>query len=226
MFGGLTRREVRLIAGLSLAFVGGGIFTNWLSTREQPQPPSAVAPAPVPLPLTPGRNSPDPTKPDPAGPDGQLDLNEATAAQLADLPSIGPAKADAIVAHREGLGGFRSVEELDDVPGIGAKTLDQLRPFLTVANPAPRGTAAPVAATATAMPTPVPAATPYAGIVRLNSASRDELMSLDGVGERLADRIIEDRITRGRFKSVDDLARVKGIGPSILARNRQRMVLD
>ena len=225
MFGGLTRREARLIAGLSLAFVGGGIFTNWLSSPTNSAPPP-TDPLPTSTTERPPQDPKFPQATTESAPDGQLDLNDATAAQLAELPSIGPAKAEAVVAHREALGGFNRVDELDDVPGIGTKTLDRLRPFLVVANPAPRGTGTPAAVSAPAKPVPEPIPTPYAGVVRINSATRDELMSLDGVGEKLADRIIEDRISRGRFRSVDDLARVKGIGSSILARNRQRMMLD
>ncbi|RMG94906.1 MAG: helix-hairpin-helix domain-containing protein [Candidatus Dadabacteria bacterium] len=64
-----------------------------------------------------------------------LDLNRATAVDLAALPGIGPARAEAIVAERERRGGFRTVDDLLAVPGIGPKTLERLRPFLTAAPP-------------------------------------------------------------------------------------------
>jgi competence ComEA-like helix-hairpin-helix protein len=63
---------------------------------------------------------------------GVLDLNRATAAQLELLPGIGPASAARIVAYRDQIGGFRSVEELDGVSGIGARTLERLRPLVRV----------------------------------------------------------------------------------------------
>jgi len=59
-----------------------------------------------------------------------LDLNAATAAELEDLPGIGPAKAQAIVAFRESVGPFRSVDDLLKVKGIGPKLLEQIRPFV------------------------------------------------------------------------------------------------
>ncbi|MGF1596329.1 MAG: helix-hairpin-helix domain-containing protein [Acidimicrobiales bacterium] len=76
-----------------------------------------------------------PTGPGPAGPlppAGPLDLNTATAAQLDDLPGIGPTLAAAVVAWRDDHGRFASVDELLDVPGIGPAKLDALVDLVTV----------------------------------------------------------------------------------------------
>jgi competence protein ComEA len=64
--------------------------------------------------------------------EGPVNLNTATAADLAALKGIGPAKAQAIIEHREKNGGFNSVDDLKLVRGIGDKMLEQLRPQLTV----------------------------------------------------------------------------------------------
>lgn len=56
--------------------------------------------------------------------------------------------------------------------------------------------------------------------VDINSATWVELMLLDGIGEQLARRIVADRAQQGPFQSVDDLERVRGIGPKTLARIR------
>ena len=56
-----------------------------------------------------------------------VDLNTADAAALEALPGIGPSIAQAIVEWRDTNGAFASVDELDDVPGIGPATLDELR---------------------------------------------------------------------------------------------------
>lgn len=70
------------------------------------------------------------------GPDGGsgplVDLNTADEAALDELPGVGPATATAIVAHRQEVGGFGSVDELLDVRGIGEAKLEQLRPLVTV----------------------------------------------------------------------------------------------
>ncbi len=55
------------------------------------------------------------------------------------------------------------------------------------------------------------------GKVNINTASRNQLMLLPGVGETLADRIIDERSTNGPFVSLDDLTRVEGIGEKKLA---------
>ena len=62
-----------------------------------------------------------------AAPGVPLDLNTATVEQLDELDGIGPATAQQIVAYREAHGGFGSVEELDQVPGIGETRLAALR---------------------------------------------------------------------------------------------------
>ncbi|MFC6346744.1 helix-hairpin-helix domain-containing protein [Vagococcus carniphilus] len=51
-----------------------------------------------------------------------------------------------------------------------------------------------------------------AGKVNLNQAEKDELMTLNGVGEKKAEKIIEYREENGSFKSIDDLKNVNGIG--------------
>ncbi len=61
-----------------------------------------------------------------------INLNEATATELEELPRIGPAMAARIVAWREENGRFTSVEDLLAVTGIGAKTLEGLRELVTV----------------------------------------------------------------------------------------------
>ena len=66
------------------------------------------------------------SRPDP------LDLNRATAGELAELPGIGPATAQAIVDHRSANGPFASVDELEDVRGIGPAKLEAIRSLVSV----------------------------------------------------------------------------------------------
>jgi len=68
-----------------------------------------------------------------AGPGGGLvNINTADAVALESLPGIGPALASRIIAWREANGGFRSVDELLAVSGIGEKTLAGFRDQVTV----------------------------------------------------------------------------------------------
>jgi competence protein ComEA len=62
-----------------------------------------------------------------------LNLNTATAAQLEALPGIGKATADRIVEYRQKSGGFKKIEDLMNVRGIGEKSFLKLKPLITVA---------------------------------------------------------------------------------------------
>ncbi len=65
----------------------------------------------------------------------RLDLNTASRDALIELPGIGPATADRILAWRQANGPFKTVDQLNDVPGIGARTLERLRGLVVVTPP-------------------------------------------------------------------------------------------
>lgn len=65
-------------------------------------------------------------------PDGRLDLNRATAAELEELPGVGPVLAARIVAHREQQGPFTEAAALREVSGIGEATWASLRDLVGV----------------------------------------------------------------------------------------------
>lgn len=64
-----------------------------------------------------------------------VELNGATAAQLEQLPGIGPATAQAIIRFRERSGPFERVEDLLAIRGISKKRLERLRPYVVVVPP-------------------------------------------------------------------------------------------
>jgi competence protein ComEA len=61
---------------------------------------------------------------------GTVNINTATPEQLELLPGIGESRANAVVAIRKQRGGFKSVDELTEVKGIGEVALERLRPFV------------------------------------------------------------------------------------------------
>jgi competence protein ComEA len=59
-----------------------------------------------------------------------VNINTADKETLTLLPGIGPVTAEAILAYRQANGGFKSIEELTKVKGIGEKSLAKLKPYL------------------------------------------------------------------------------------------------
>ena len=60
----------------------------------------------------------------------RIDINTAKWPEIVVLPGLGEKLARAIVAHRETIGPFDSLDAIQSVPGIGEKKLNQLRPYL------------------------------------------------------------------------------------------------
>jgi competence protein ComEA len=61
-----------------------------------------------------------------------VNINTASASQLEALPGIGARTAQLIVEHRQKNGGFKKIEELMNVKGIGEKSFLKLKPMVTV----------------------------------------------------------------------------------------------
>ena len=61
-----------------------------------------------------------------------LNLNTATVAQLEALPGIGKATAERIVEYRQKTGGFKKIEDLMNVRGVGEKSFLTLKPLIMV----------------------------------------------------------------------------------------------
>jgi competence protein ComEA len=63
---------------------------------------------------------------------GTVNLNSAQSSELQTLPGIGPAKAEAIIEHRETIGPFKSIDDLKEISGIGDKTFEKLKDLISV----------------------------------------------------------------------------------------------
>ncbi|HEL1960890.1 TPA: helix-hairpin-helix domain-containing protein [Streptococcus suis] len=68
----------------------------------------------------------------PEGNESKVSLNTATEADLQTISGIGAKRAADIIAYREANGGFKSVDDLNNVSGIGDKTMESIRPYVTV----------------------------------------------------------------------------------------------
>jgi len=110
-------------------------------------------------------------------------------------------------------GGGRPGADLDAV-NLAAKVTDGQQVLVPVrAAAAPPGTAGAAAGTATAPGVPL----------NLNTATLEQLDTLDGVGPATAQKILDARTARGGFRSVDELGDVPGIGPKRLAVLREKV---
>jgi len=63
---------------------------------------------------------------------GKININTANEEQLISLPAIGPVTAKSILDYRAQHGSFKSINELDNVRGIGQKTIDKFRDQITI----------------------------------------------------------------------------------------------
>jgi len=76
-------------------------------------------------------------------PANPLNLNTATAEQMAEIPGIGPGTARAIIQFREKSGNFQRVEDLLAIRGITERKLAQIKPYVVVRPGAPGAAARP-----------------------------------------------------------------------------------
>jgi competence protein ComEA len=95
---------------------------------------AAVSVAPVLAQQSPNAAPKPPSKAQ-AKADSIVNLNTASAADFESLPGIGKSTAQRIVEYRQKSGGFKKIEELMNVKGIGEKSFLRLKPLITVAPP-------------------------------------------------------------------------------------------
>ncbi len=69
-----------------------------------------------------------------AAPGAKINLNTATLEQLDTLPNIGPALAQRIIEYRDKAGGFKTIEEITQVKGIGEATFAKIKELITIDN--------------------------------------------------------------------------------------------
>ena len=149
----------------------------------------------------------------PGDQDFVIDLNRAGQIELERLPQVGPSRARSIIELREELGGFGSIEQLEQVRGIGPATLERVRPHLRIdADLAPASDPS--------------AAEDAGGRVNINTADAAQLQKISGVGEVIAGRIIEHRRLHGPFTEIDQLRQVRGIGPVNIERMRPQVRVE
>lgn len=61
-----------------------------------------------------------------------VNINTADQHLLEEIPGIGPKKAQDIIQYRESNGGFKSIEEIKEIKGVGDKTFERLKDFIAI----------------------------------------------------------------------------------------------
>ena len=142
---------------------------------------------------------------EPLAPGERVDLDAASAREIERLPRIGPELARRIVADRTARGAFGSLEGFDRVPGVGKGLLKAIAESVRFSGERAVETVGTVGTVGS-----VP--------VNVNIASTTLLRTLPGIGPAKARAIVAYREAHGPFASIEALAGVPGIGPSIVKR--------
>ena len=157
---------------------------------------------------------------------GGIDLNLATAEELDRLPGIGAVRAAAILELRTRIGGFSSVEQLDQVSGIGVKTMDRLRPYVRVSARLTSASASAVHAAPMAQAATIPAAVvPQASTKPDMAAPPPRAEAAASAVKAPARPKAGAAVKAAAVETVDinqagaeELRKIKGIGPALAGR--------
>ncbi len=150
--------------------------------------------------------------------DERIDPNTAGEEDLDRLPGVGPVVAGRIVQTRRDRGPFTGPDDLLSVPGVGPAILARITPYLEWPNRPPGGSARP----------PRPGTDPADGKparLDLNRAGPIELERLPGIGPVMAQRILVLREKVGRFRRLEELQSVQGIGSATIERLRPLVII-
>jgi len=116
----------------------------------------------------------------------KLDLNSATAEQLQKVYGIGPSYSQRIIKYRHKINGFHSFIELQEVYGLTPEVIQNIKNNFTIKTPR------------------------VITKIDLNTATKDQLVTIKYIDYEVAHNIIEERTLRDGFKSIGELTKVNG----------------
>jgi len=145
----------------------------------------------------------------------QYDLQNITKEELITIPGIGEKKAEDILRYKE-ENGFQTKTELMNIKGIGKKTFDKIEKyFIDLAFEDSTTTVIPVRKAINSIPNKI----------NINTAGKNELTKITGIGPSKAEKIIAFREKIGRFEKKEDLLQIKGIGEKTLEKMKDQITL-
>ena len=163
-----------------------------------------------------------------------VDINFATEEELMTLSMINRQIAQNIIEYRRQIGGFKKIEDLALVSGVGATKLTAIRNEIYVNRRNTGSSNSPGNSLGSSKQDLSSSANSGRSISRdssfvkinVNTANIFQLMKIKGVGQVLAENIVTYREKKGLFFSIDDLVKVKGIGAGILGAIKHQIILD
>lgn len=160
----------------------------------------------------------------------RLNINTATEEELMTLPGVTRAVAHSIVEYREYIGGFKKVEDLALVSGVGATKLEQVKFEICVSSKGSSAQHSPSSLRrdllAEQQPHHLVTSVPLTPRVNINTATPAQLMSVRGLTEKMALSIVDYRREHGPFRSIEDLVRMDGINATFLDRIRHQVFAE
>ncbi|CAL1281180.1 unnamed protein product [Larinioides sclopetarius] len=158
-----------------------------------------------------------------------LNINTATEEQLMTLPGINRVTAENIIEYRQRIGGFKKVEDLALVSGVGATKLEQFRTEICVGRRKPNNGSYNSSLTQSLESLQVNDVGPRTSpskLVNVNTANVFQLMSVPRMTQEMAANIMHYRERKGPFKTLSDLSKVKGLPPDRLAIVKMYLTTD
>lgn len=149
----------------------------------------------------------------------RLNINTATEEELMTLPGVNRGVARNIVEYRECIGGFKKVEDLALVSGVGATKLEAIKLEICVSSKNSSSNQSPSSLRKEHEHLPCTG-------VNINTATPPQLVSVRGITEKLAKSIVEFRSAHGPFRSIEDLVKVPSISSSLLDRIRFQVFVE
>lgn len=116
----------------------------------------------------------------------KVDLNTATAVQLQKVYGVGEKLSERIIKYRTKQTGFNSLIELQEVYGLSPEVIENIKSSFSVKTPR------------------------KINRININTATRDELVTIKYIDYEIAHQIIEQRTLRNGFKNYEELTKVKG----------------
>jgi competence protein ComEA len=143
------------------------------------------------------------------------DLNKVSYEELLYIPGIGPSTATSIMQYQKNVG-FTKVTDLLNIRGIGNLRFQDFKEYfyiegdeVAISNPDTLSVNTQIAIQA---PVVSPASTSSTDKIDINTATVEQLMTLKGIGQVRASDIVSYRATVTKFRNIEDIKNVKGIG--------------